>query len=126
MKIVNVKDAVGEAARLGIAEARKRMPDATEEEVLAAAKRRAYRDLLLYLSPIEDREHAVKDGEFLGKSAYEIYADTVGGVSFDGKPLRKWEEMPEKIREAWEESANFTYSAGMSNKNNCLREDAGD
>ena len=35
------------------------------------------------------------------KLAYEAYCEAVGGKSWDGKPLQKWDDLPESIQLAW-------------------------
>jgi hypothetical protein len=34
--------------------------------------------------------------------AYEIYKQTVGGVTFDGKPMLEYDELPSHIKKAWD------------------------
>lgn len=34
--------------------------------------------------------------------AYEIYKQNVGGVTMDGETMKEFDELPEKIRKAWE------------------------
>lgn len=36
------------------------------------------------------------------KAAYKAYSEAVGGKSFSGEPLKKFEEMPEAIQKAWD------------------------
>jgi len=36
------------------------------------------------------------------KAAYKAYSEAVGGKSFSGEPLKKFEEMPAVIRKAWD------------------------
>ena len=33
--------------------------------------------------------------------AYKIYKREVGGVTFDGKPMKEFQELPNKIKNAW-------------------------
>lgn len=35
------------------------------------------------------------------KSAYEAYARSTGGKTFDGRPMPTWNELPQRIRDAW-------------------------
>jgi hypothetical protein len=35
------------------------------------------------------------------KRGYEGYAASTGGKTFDGRDMPKWDELPERIREAW-------------------------
>ena len=44
--------------------------------------------------------------ETLGKMNYHYYSESVGGKSWSGEPLKKFEEMPLYIRSAWTHSAN--------------------
>jgi hypothetical protein len=37
-----------------------------------------------------------------GSQAYAIYAQAVGGTTFDGKPLPTFEQLGERQRAAWE------------------------
>ena len=38
-------------------------------------------------------------------AAYNAYAKSVGGKTFDDKPMLHWEALPERIREAWTAAA---------------------
>lgn len=38
----------------------------------------------------------------LAKVSYQAYGDYVDWKNYMGKPMPKWEELPEKIRGAWE------------------------
>jgi hypothetical protein len=35
------------------------------------------------------------------KRAYEGYAASTGGLTFDGRPMPKWDDLPARIQEAW-------------------------
>ena len=35
------------------------------------------------------------------QTAYEGYAGFTGGMTFDGRPMPEWEQLPERIRLAW-------------------------
>lgn len=37
----------------------------------------------------------------LGKKQYEDYGNFTGNLNFQGNPMPKWEDLPEKIRGAW-------------------------
>jgi hypothetical protein len=37
----------------------------------------------------------------MGSKAYEIYKEAVGGKTWNGEDMKKFEEMPENIRNAW-------------------------
>ena len=41
----------------------------------------------------------------LGKLAWDTYAETVGGTTFDGKPLPTWEELGQRQRDGWTAAA---------------------
>lgn len=36
-----------------------------------------------------------------GKRAFDAYNESVGGKTWDGKPIPPWELLTERIREAW-------------------------
>jgi hypothetical protein len=38
----------------------------------------------------------------LGRAAYAGYGDRTGWKTYDGRVMPEWEELPERIREAWE------------------------
>ena len=44
-------------------------------------------------------------GNSLGHTAWLAYARTVGGKTFDGKPLPEWEALGEVQKEGWEAAA---------------------
>jgi hypothetical protein len=39
--------------------------------------------------------------ERYGRLAFEAYGKSTGGRTYDGRPIPKWHELPENIREAW-------------------------
>jgi hypothetical protein len=39
------------------------------------------------------------------KNAYEAYAESTGGLTFDGRKMPTWNDLPERIRNAWEAAA---------------------
>lgn len=41
----------------------------------------------------------------LGQVGYEAYAESTGGLTWDLRPMPKWEEITEKIRKAWNAAA---------------------
>ena len=45
-----------------------------------------------------------------GQIAYEAYSKAVGGKSWNGEPLKTWEELPGYIRHAWVTAANTVTS----------------
>lgn len=40
------------------------------------------------------------------KAAYEAYAESTGGRTFDGRPMPTWNELPDRIRIAWGAAAD--------------------
>lgn len=46
-----------------------------------------------------------RDGNH-GQRGYEAYAVSTGGKTFDGRDMPKWNELPERIRAAWEAAAD--------------------
>lgn len=40
-----------------------------------------------------------------GRLAFETYNATVGGVTWDGKPIPGWEAVTEKVRDGWRTAA---------------------
>lgn len=46
------------------------------------------------------------DTERLGRAAFEQYGRAMGGRTYDGKPIPKWEEVGEKVREGWRQAAH--------------------
>lgn len=45
----------------------------------------------------------------LGKPAYETYARSVGGKSFNGQDLLPWKDLSPTIQKAWEDCAKACY-----------------
>jgi len=41
----------------------------------------------------------------LGRVAWDAYARSVGGKTFDDKPLPEWEQLGDRQKEGWEEAA---------------------
>lgn len=50
-------------------------------------------------------------GDLLGKAGYEAYAKSTGGKTFDGREMPKWEDLPQRIRDAWTQAANAILEA---------------
>ena len=48
-------------------------------------------------TPLPETAHA--------QAAYEAYSKYTGGVTFDGRPMPTWAELPDKIRDAWRTAA---------------------
>lgn len=46
------------------------------------------------------------DDKSLGQIAFEAYCESVGGVTYDNKPIPQWAELSERIKAAWEAGAN--------------------
>ncbi len=44
-----------------------------------------------------------------GRIAYEAYAVSTGGKTYDGREMPSWGELPEKIRAAWVVAATVVY-----------------
>ncbi len=42
----------------------------------------------------------------LGQIAYEAYAKSTGGKTYDGRDMPKWDDLPEAIRTAWRAAAD--------------------
>lgn len=41
----------------------------------------------------------------LGRKGYEAYAKATGGKTFDGRDMPTWEQLPERIVNAWNAAA---------------------
>lgn len=46
-------------------------------------------------------EADVDDWTKIAKAGYDAYAIATGGRTYDGKQMPLWEELPERIRDAW-------------------------
>jgi hypothetical protein len=46
-----------------------------------------------------------------GIIAWEVYAKTVGGKTFDGKPLPTWNELGELQKKGWQAAADAARKA---------------
>ncbi len=59
-----------------------------------------------------------KERETAGRKNYDAYKISVGGVSFNGQKLKEFDEMPEKIRNAWMDGAiqSNVYLTSLLNK----------
>ncbi len=43
----------------------------------------------------------------VGKMNYEKYKETVGGKTMNGDYMKKYEELPERIKKAWNDAAEY-------------------
>jgi hypothetical protein len=43
--------------------------------------------------------------ELMGKIAFDAYAEAVGGKTYDGKPIPKWDDLSINIQQAWNKAA---------------------
>ena len=43
--------------------------------------------------------------EEYAKIAFEAYSESTGGKTYDGKPIPKWNELPEHVQRAWSAAA---------------------
>jgi hypothetical protein len=50
----------------------------------------------------------------LAKIAYEAYAATTGGKTYDGKDMPKWEDLPLRTVTAWEAAVGAAVSAATA------------
>lgn len=41
------------------------------------------------------------DDYLYARMGYEGYAASTGGKTFDGRDMPKWDDLPERIRDAW-------------------------
>lgn len=48
----------------------------------------------------------------LGEVAFSAYRASVGGKTYDGKPIPAWAELSEPIRQAWQAAAVAARSVG--------------
>jgi hypothetical protein len=46
------------------------------------------------------------DNKNYGKIGYEAYAVETGGKTYDGRNMPKWDELPDKIKIAWQMAAD--------------------
>lgn len=46
-----------------------------------------------------------------GQIAFEAYCDSVGNKTYDNKPIPKWEDLTEQIKQAWNNAANEAIKA---------------
>lgn len=40
----------------------------------------------------------------LGRIAFEAYSRAMNGKTYDGKPIPKWEDLSEAVREGWRQA----------------------
>lgn len=45
------------------------------------------------------------ENKSLGQIAFEAYCGSVGNKTYDNKPIPKWGDLPEQIKQAWEDAA---------------------
>lgn len=69
------------------------------------------KDYLLTINPFDytARELAIPTAR--GEVGYKAYALSTGGKTFDGRDMPAWEELPERIRGAWEAAASAIVGA---------------
>ena len=53
-----------------------------------------------------------KQLEILAKMTYGAYGSETDFKNYQGLPMPKWEELPDKIREAWEAAAFYAFTQG--------------
>lgn len=46
-----------------------------------------------------------------GQIAYAAYAESTGGKTYDGRPMPLWDELPQRIRDAWTAAAEAVRTA---------------
>ena len=46
-----------------------------------------------------------------GQFAFEAYCKSVNFITYDNKPIPKWESLSAQIKQAWEEAANEVIKA---------------
>jgi hypothetical protein len=47
----------------------------------------------------------IMDDYELGRVGYEAYGDKAGWKNYEGKPMPKWDEVPQHIRDKWAAAA---------------------
>lgn len=50
----------------------------------------------------------------VGKLAYDTYAAKAGGLTHDGRPMPKWEDLGDKVRSQWDLAAQAVVIGVMS------------
>jgi hypothetical protein len=55
------------------------------------------------------RRDPVTDTTQLAKEAYLSYGEVTGFLNYQGLPMPRWGELPEKIQEAWVAAASTVY-----------------
>lgn len=63
--------------------------------------------------------HAHYTREELGQVAYNAYGVSRNWLAYDGRPIPRWEEMGEPIREAWREAGMACALVGYNINENC-------
>ena len=52
----------------------------------------------------------MKDKSF-GQIAFETYCESVNFVTYDNKPIPKWDSLSTQVKQAWEDAANEAIKA---------------
>lgn len=52
----------------------------------------------------------------LGKVNYQAYGLSVGGKTYDGRPIPKWEDLGQKIQEGWVAGAEAVAQSYLGSK----------
>lgn len=52
--------------------------------------------------------------EQLAKQAYMAYGSTTDFKNYQGLPMPEWENLTDKIREAWKTAARFCFNEGYN------------
>ena len=58
--------------------------------------------------------------ETMGKIAFDAYVKAVGGKTYDGKPIPKWEDLSIPIRQAWSKAARAVLDEVNRQAGTCL------
>ena len=54
---------------------------------------------------------SVVDWSAVARTAYEAYARSMGGKTYDGRDMPQWRELPQHIQVAWETAARHAVRA---------------
>ena len=54
----------------------------------------------------------------IGKANYETYREMVGGVTWNGDNMKEFEEIPERLQNAWEFAGLNCIRKFLGNRNN--------
>ena len=60
----------------------------------------------------------IVDNPCHGQVAYEAYAKAVGGKAWNGEPLKTYDELPERIKDAWSTAAMAVIHKYMTGRQN--------